>query len=290
MRRVTMVAVALGMSAVPAVAYYVERPANDPLGEELRGYGFFPIKPPSTLIEVGSLYYVSADVHEFSAICRVADAGLIPEVVESPSWQIQENLKQNGNFTTDVTVNLQSLLKGNFGDSYARTVHFSLTDVLLDEIPLDSNRVIFRKLMANPECSEVAVQLVESGAYVCQGQKILRATAEFKLDRDSETKLGTEANVTPTQINDAVKTAIATQSGESVVEKEGRLFAGAALNYGVEMNPSCLAPKSARFQRVLPRTWFGRAVNFVLFRVIEPLWPNKPEQVATALDARAEGR
>jgi hypothetical protein len=287
MRRVTMVAAALGLTAAPAAVYYLERPANDPLAEELRGYGYFPIKPPSTLMDVGSLYYVSADVHEFSTICRVADAGLKPEVVESPSWHIEEDLKQNGNLTTNVTVNLQSLLKGKFGDSYARTVHFSLTDVRLDEIPLDTNRMVFRKLMENPDCREVAKQLVESGAYVCQGQKILRATAEFTLDRDSETKLESEANVTPNQINDAVKAAVTTQSGESVVEKGGRLFAGTALNYGVAFYPTCLAPGTARFRRVLPRTWFGRAVNLVLFRVVEPLWPMKQEQVAVAQDAPA---
>jgi hypothetical protein len=289
MKRVTMVAAALGMSAVPAVAYYVERPANDPLAEELHDYGFFPVNPPSTLMEVGSLYYVSADVRDFSAICRVSDAGLQPAVFESPSVEIEEDLKQNGSFETGVTVNLQSLLRGNIGDSYTRTVHFSLTDVRLEEIPLSSNWTILEKLMTKPECGEVAVRLVESGAYVCQGQKILRATAEFKLDRDGESKLNTEANTTQ-QINEKLKTAITAQSGESVVEKEGRLFAGAALNYGVAMNPTCLAPKNARFQRVLPRTWFGRAVNFVLFQVIEPLWPNKQEPVAVAQDAHAEGR
>jgi hypothetical protein len=62
------------------------------------------------------------------------------------------------------------------------------------------------------------------------------------------------------------------------------------LNYGVAMNPTCLAPKNARFPRVLPRTWFGRAVNFVLFRMIEPLWPNKQQDVAIAQEAPTEGR
>ena len=39
------------------------------------------------------------------------------------------------------------------------------------------------------------------------------------------------------------------------------------------MNPTCLSPSSGRFERVLPRTALDRVVNFVLFRVVERLFP-----------------
>jgi hypothetical protein len=46
------------------------------------------------------------------------------------------------------------------------------------------------------------------------------------------------------------------------------------------MNPTCLSPSTGRFRRTLPRTAFDRIVNFVLFRIVEPLFPAEPAQVA----------
>ena len=44
--------------AVPSAVYYTMTPASDPLSARLRDYNFFPLKPPSNLMDVGSLYYV----------------------------------------------------------------------------------------------------------------------------------------------------------------------------------------------------------------------------------------
>ena len=120
-----------------------------------------------------------------------------------------------------------------------------------------SNLQISKKLMSKSECNAAVVPLLNSTGYVCQGQEILLATAEFKLDRDSQNKLTTGADITPDKVNDALKTAIETQSDQSVVERDGRLYSGSALNYGVEFYPTCLAPSGARFARVLPRNSFG---------------------------------
>ena len=130
--------------------------------------------------------------------------------------------------------------------------------------------------MNKPECSAAALQELNSGGFVCQGQEILRATAEFKLDRDSQSKLATRVDATPGKVNDALKAAVETQSDQSLVEREGRMLSGSALTYGVAMTPF-LAPKDARFPRVLPRSKWDRVVNFVLFRIVEPLWPAKRE-------------
>jgi hypothetical protein len=70
-----------------------------------------------------------------------------------------------------------------------------------------------------------------------------------------------------------VKLAVEAQGNQSVVERDGRILSGAALKYGVSMNPTCLAPLDARFERVLPRSTFGRVYNFVLFNVVERVFP-----------------
>src|SRR5260370_339413 len=76
MRTMTMLALAATVTttAVPAAAYYLTRPSEDPLGGTLREYGFVPIRPPSNLMNVGSLYYVDSRVKDFKAICNAEQA------------------------------------------------------------------------------------------------------------------------------------------------------------------------------------------------------------------------
>jgi hypothetical protein len=162
-----------------------------------------------------------------------------------------------------------------------------MTEVVLEEIPLGDSSLIFAKLMERQECNRVAMQYIRAGGYVCQGQKILHATAEFKLDRDVQNKIATKAKVTTDEIRDLVKGAVEAQSEHSVVERGGRLVSGAALNYGVSMNPMCLAPVDGHFARILPRTTFERVVNFVLFNIIEPMLPKpKDDPTHVAQNAR----
>jgi len=282
MRRMTLFALAATATTVaaPLAAFYESTPSNDPLGDTLRQYGFQPINPPSNLMSVGSLYYVDAEVRDFKAICHADKADLEDVVVTSRSWEMQESLERKGRFSTGVEVDLGWLLHDNADKNYVAKVHSSLTDVVLEEIPLGPNWAIFAKLMKKPECNEVAMRYIHAGGYVCQGQKILQATAEYKLDRDAESKLAAKA--ADNNIKDIVKLAVEAQSDQSVVDKQGRLFAGAALKYGISMTPICLAPPTGRFQRVLPRTALGRLTNFVLFNIVEPMLPAKPEPVRVA--------
>ena len=284
MRTMTMLALAATVTAtaVPAAAYYLTRPGDDPLGDTLRQYGFVPINPPSNLMNVGSLYYVDSAVKDFKAICHAEKADLDGAVVSSRSWEMEESLERKGRFATGVQVDVGWLLNGGVDKDYVVKVHSSLTDVVLEEIPLGPNWSIFAKLMEKPQCSQVAMQYIHAGGYVCQGQKILQATAEFKLDRDAQSKLATRTRATADNIKDIVKLAVESQSDQSVVDKEGRLFAGTALKYGVSMNPICLAPPNGRFQRVLPRTALGRVTNFVLYNVVEPILPARPDRLELA--------
>ena len=292
MRRITMLALTAIMTtaAVPSAAYYLTRPSDDPLGDTLRQYGFVPINPPSNLMNVGSLYYVDAAVKDFKAICHAEKADIEDSVISSRSWEMQESLERKGRLVTGVNVDIGWLLKGGVDNNYAVKLHSSLTDIVLEEIPLGPNWAIFAKLMEKPQCNQVAMLYLHAGGYVCQGQKILQATAEFKLDRDAQSKLAASAKATPGDIKDIVKRAVESQSDQTVVDKEGRLFAGTALKYGVSMNPICLAPPDGRFQRVLPHTALGRVTNFVLFNIVEPILPAKPDRVEVAQGARdAEG-
>jgi hypothetical protein len=290
MQTMTMLVLAATMTTatVPPAAYYWTRPSDDPLGDTLRGYGFLPINPPSNLMDVGSLYYVDSKVKTFTAICHAEKADLEDSVVSSRSFQMQESLERTGRFSTGVKVDVGWLLNGGVDKNYVVKVHSSLTDVVLEEIPLGPNWLIFAKLMKQPQCNQMAMQHIDAGGYVCQGQKILRATAEFKLDRDAQSKLAANATATSGDIKEIVKLAVESQGDQAVVEKEGRLLAGRALKYGVSMNPMCLAPPNGRFKRVLPHTPLGRMTNFVLFNIVEPILPAKPDHVEVAQGAHGD--
>jgi hypothetical protein len=281
MARLALVATVMTV-AVPAAVYYFSIPNDDTLGDILRLYGFVPINPPSNLMNVGSLYYVDSEVKDFKAICHADKSDLDGSVVSSRSWDMQENLERKGGLATGVKIDVGWLLNDSVDKNYIVNVHASLTDIVLEEIPLGANWSIFAKLMEKPECSQVAMRYIQAGGYVCQGQKILQATSEFKLDRDAQSKLAANAKATADNIKDIVKLAVESQSDQTVVDKEGRLFAGTALKYGVSMNPVCLAPPTGRFQRVLPHTALGRVTNFVLFNIVEPILPAKPDRLEVA--------
>ena len=281
MRRAVQLALAAAIATivVPAATYrLMAQDDDDPMAETLRGFGFVRVPLPSNLMNVGSLYYVDAGLRDFKTTCHAGKPELGDDVIVSRSWDIEENLQRNGLLATNVKVDFGSLVKGALDGKYVHKVHFSLTDVVVEELPLDRSSLTYRKLMDEPACSDVALQFVNDAprGYVCQVQKTLKATAEFKLDRDVQNKL--EANAKVTDITDKIKQAIETQSDVNVVERDGRLFTGSALTYGVSMNPTCLAPLRGHFQRTLPRNRFDRMVNFVKFDILEPPWPADPRQ------------
>jgi hypothetical protein len=169
MRKVIVIALAMTVTAVavPAAAYYWSAPTNDALGDTLRGYGFLPINPPSNLMNVGSLYYVDASLKGFTTICPAEKADIDNAMIKSPSWNMQENLQRNGRLATGVNVDLGTVIKGDLDDNYMQKVHSSLTDVILEELPLGANWLIFTKLMNKSECNRVAMEVISAGGYVC---------------------------------------------------------------------------------------------------------------------------
>lgn len=288
MRKTLLVAIAVTLAgvAVPASAYYWSKPTEDALGRTMRGLGFMPLTPPSNLVSVGSLYYVDPQARFFKTVCHAEEADLEGAVVVSPSARVIADELHSGRFATDIWIDLGGLLKGDVDKNYQVNVHYSLTDVFVREISLGNNRRVFAKMMAKPECNETVTDLINTGGgYVCQVQQALQATAEFKVELDEHSKLMTKTRGATDEIKQRVKLAVEAQTDVGVVERSGRLLAGAALNYGVSMNPTCLAPPQARFARVLPKTVFGRIGNFVLFNIVEQIWPAGEQPVTVAENA-----
>jgi hypothetical protein len=285
---VVSVAVLAAAVMVPFGVYIFHGPSKDPLGDKLRGLGFLPVEPASTLVGVGSLYYVSADVRRFTAICNADKTDVGGYVNESPSPQIEQSLKQSGRFVANIDVALQPTINVGVDKGFRQTVHFSLTNVLIDEITLGDNGLIYAKLMSKPECNQIAMQLLNSDGYVCQGQEILRARAEIEKNRRVNEKVAGDAEATFGGTGDGAKSEGKSTSGSTLVEYQGLPSADAVLTYGVVMTPTCLAPKTARFARTLPTTAFGRTINYVLYHIVEPLLPAPRDEVDVAANASGQ--
>ena len=203
MQTITMLVLAATVTtAVRSTAYYLTKSSDDPHGDVLRSYGYIPIKLPSMLMSVGSLYYVDPKVKDFWAICHAEKSDLV-EVKSSRSVDIQQSLARSGRLATGINIDLGWLIGTSVDKDFVVNVQSSLTDVMLEEMPLGHNWQIFTKLMKQPQCNQVAKQYIHAGGYVCQGQKILRATAEYKLDRDAQSKLTTKATAVAGDIKES---------------------------------------------------------------------------------------
>jgi hypothetical protein len=292
MRKPIVVSVVVLAAAimVPLVVSLVHGPSKDPLGDKLHAFGFFPVRPASTLVGVGSLYYVSSDARRFTAICNADKTDVGGYMNESPSPQIEQSLKQSGSFVANIDVALQPMIKGNIDRGFDQTVHFSLTDILIDEITLGDNGLIYAKLMSKPECNQIAMQLLNSDGYVCQGQQILRARAEIETNRSVSENVAGDAGAMFGGSTDGARSQGTTKTDSKLVEHIGLPSADAVLTYGVVMTPTCLAPKTARFARTLPTTAFGGAINYVLYHIVEPLLPAPRDEVDVATNASAQAK
>jgi hypothetical protein len=268
-----LVAIAAVVVAAPLAAHSLQKPSGDQLGDTLRELGFIPRTPPTTLMTLGSIYYIDPEAKHFSPICIAEKDDIGDAVRSSPSIELQQKLERKGQVSTGINLDVGSLLKGSTDNNYVVKVNYSLTDVRVEEIALGANSQIYMKLMTQPACSRMANQYLRAAGYVCQVTSILTATAEFKLDRDSQSKLATSSSTTINDVKDIMKQAVEAHGNQDVVNKEGRLLAGKALQYGAALTPMCVAPTTARFARAVPSTTFGRYWNYLLINILEPMLP-----------------
>jgi len=284
MRTKLILAAALPFLAIGVVAtgYAVSRPSHNQLGDTLRSFGYLPLPLPTSKLGLGSLYYIDSNVRYFDVVCAARATDLDGEGIDvATGANLQMDVLTNGQFESSVKLDLGWLLNGGASTKAKQSVHFSLNDIVVESISHEKSVDLFIGMAERPSCGRAIAEALRGGGYVCQGVKVLQATAEYKLDRDTQNKL-TAGTRQAADVKDLVKQAVETQSGHEVVEREGRLQSGKKLKYGVVMKPNCMSPTTARFARMLPDSVLARWMNYVKFNVIEPIWPSKEEQLRTA--------
>lgn len=186
------------------------------------------------------------------------------------------HLQSDRQFDSRMSVHFSGTLDGGTALSEAQTVQFSLNDIIVESISYEASADLFIKMASRPSCGRGIAEALNNGGYVCQGMKVLEATAEYKLDRNTSAKI--DAKVAKDKVNNLIKLAVEAQSGTQVVEREGRMQSGSKLKYAVAMKPKCMLPPNGYFDRILPETRWQEWKNFILFNLIEPFWPHGEEQ------------
>ena len=258
--RIAKVALVLAVAAAP-ILVYVALSLGTPgtaLERTLWDIGFYPVRPPSTLVAPGSIYHVSADGRFYTIICKADERETLPLMERSPSEETVARELQNGAFKLDLASAgaINAKLKGDVVES----VNYSLRDVSVLEIPLEKNEEIFVRLTQRKSCRDVVDRLLENGELVCQGQSVLRATVEYQL----VTKGGAEGEARLADIP-SVEAALEAAISTRVAFDNGRFVSGTALHYGVKVNPICVTRPTDREPRYLPRNDFDRLANFVRY-------------------------
>jgi hypothetical protein len=207
-------------------------------------------------------------------------------VPSSPSLELREDISRSGNFNTDIGLNLRGLISinANAESDYVAHVKYALSDTKTDEISTEQGKGAFTSLMNRPSCSASAHEYLNSDGYVCQVIRIFSATAEYKLDSVTSQKLATASEDKLQAAKDAMKQAVDQRNSEASVVKDGRLFSGRGLQYGITLAPICLTPDTSRFVRILPHTTYGRYWNYFFYNFVDLAFPGKVSPVEVPQD------
>jgi hypothetical protein len=259
--------------ALPAALYGGFRyyQSQNQLDEVLRSMGYLPLRPPSNFHNLAAIYAVDSNLQKFVTICSASTDDLKGVVKESPGAETIADQLSNIGYAASLSASDVAQAAG--ANKYLKRVSFKLTGVNLYEIELGNSKLIYDRIMSRPECDSEVVRNLAVG-YVCQGQSLLQASATYQVDDEDITTVALRNNDNPIEVKSLIKEAVDAKSDIKLIEKGGSLTTGFALKYGIGMNPTCIAPKGARFARYLPKNDWQRFINFMKYKIIEPMLPS----------------
>jgi len=262
--RKIQIAVAAAVAVIPAVYLLtMVGSSRNALDRSLLDMGFYPLKPPSTLVGPGSIYHVTRDGKYYVTVCKADQADVTSVIQRSPSEEMVARELQKGKYSLGAE-GIKSINAQLNGDVF-ESAHYTLSSVSVLEISLANNRKIATGLQENKDCDETINELLNNREFVCQGQAVLLASAEYRLT--SKAKGGGKVDLTPEKVA-TVKAALEASVNSDVEFDQGRFTSGTSLYYGVKVNPTCMARQGARVLPTLPRNMFDRAVNFIELDVL----------------------
>ena len=231
------------------------------LERALLDIGFYPIRPPSTLVAPGSIYHVSADGKFYTLVCKADEQDTRSVMERSSSEEMVARELQDVKYTLDF--DSAELVKAKLKSDMIESVNYSLRDVSVLEIPLEKNAEIFARLTGRKSCRDVVDRLLENRELVCQGQSVLIATVQYQLVMKGSSENSAELAKNVPAVKEALETALETR----IAFDNGRFVSGTALHYGVKVNPLCATRREDTEPRHLPRNQLDRFATFVRFNL-----------------------
>jgi hypothetical protein len=229
-------------------ATYLRAPPNK-LNEAIIAIGFHPITPPMLLRAPGSIYHVSSDGQDYDMLCEVAPDRLVGVTrTSSSTTQVTSELRK-AQYALDSKIvhSIQSRADAKLAES----VKLELDDVQVLEVSLEDLSIIADELFHRDSCDREVKRYLENGEYVCQGQRVLKASTKYVAAYDN-TAAGSVEHATELIKNNFDPT-VSIQGGQSV--------SGANLYYGMKLAPRCLSLVDAKRQPRPPLSLWDRLVN-----------------------------
>ena len=262
--QIVKIAIVLAIAAAPAVAIALQfGDTRNALDRSLESAGFYPLKPPSTLVGPGSIYHVSRDGKFYRTICKAEEAKVAPFVVRSPSEEMIARELQKTKYS--LGADPVRLINAKLDGDTVEAANYTLSSVSVLEIPLDRNDEILVDLTQREACRRTIDALLVNREFVCQGQSVLLATVEYQLT--SKANVGGNAALSPEKVSN-IKAALEASVNANVDFSNGRFTSGTGLYYGVKVNPYCISRPIDRVARQLPRGRFDRFVDFMQLDIL----------------------
>ena len=133
----------------------------------------------------------------------------------------------------------------------AEAVKLELDDVQVLEISLEDLSIIAEELFRRESCDREVKRYLENGEYVCQGQRVLKASTKYVAAYDNSAAGSVE------QTTDLIKNNF----DPTVSIQGGQSLSGANLYYGMRLAPRCLSLQEAKRQPRPPSSLWDRLVN-----------------------------
>jgi len=133
----------------------------------------------------------------------------------------------------------------------AESLRLELDDVQVLEVSLEDLSIIADELFHRESCDREVKRYLDNGEYVCQGQRVLKASTKYDAAYDN-TASGSVEHATDL-IRNTFDPTVSIQGGQSV--------SGANLYFGMKLAPRCLSLKDAKRQPRPPFSLWDRLVN-----------------------------
>jgi len=219
------------------------------LDEAITAIGFHPITPPVLLRAPGSIYHVSPNGRDYDMLCEVSPDRLVGVTrISSSATQVTSELRKTQySLDSKVVRSIQSHADAKL----AEAVKLELDDVQVLEISLEDLSIIAEELFRRESCDREVRRYLENGEYVCQGQRVLKASTKYVAAYDNSAAGSVE------QTTDLIRNNF----DPTVSIQGGQRLSGTNLYYGMRLAPRCLSLRDAKRQPRPPSSLWDRLVN-----------------------------